>query len=242
MLVVLAVFACVYSQADAVTACVYRCDRDWPGLDTGICKNYGCPSPDSWEVSNNICWGLPFAPGPGDILQHEIVPFATQDACEAYLSSWQSRQELASSSNLTRSNSDLTSYEDRGQIFNFVTTELLGQCTQHRECQAIIHGPTGKDLQNCINECIIEIGTPMAEKYLCDAAVGYFSGGTATGLAKFFCNHALSTVMEPINQFFEAHFEQPIVNIVDHVENAVASIGRAVTHFFNFWSPWSVVV
>ena len=69
---------------NAMIACAYRCDPQWPGLDTGRClaNSESCPDPMDKAVTDDICWGLPFQPGPGDILFHDAIPFDDSNDCQ----------------------------------------------------------------------------------------------------------------------------------------------------------------
>ena len=83
------------------TACAYRCDPSWPGLDKGVCYNGECPSADSQYVADTLCSGLPYTPRPGDILLHDQVPFTSSGhVCQQYVNSWESQSKLSSSSGL----------------------------------------------------------------------------------------------------------------------------------------------
>jgi len=214
-------------EDDELTACAYRCDPDDPFLDAGICYNGDCPSPDSSYVQNTICWGLPFQPSPGDIELHDEVPFESSDGCNAYLTSWMSS---SSSPGKYTGRSDKTSYPDRGQMWQ-ATMGMLEKCVGVPECQGLVHGNlTGQEVQDCINKCSFEYGEEQLEKWICDYATASFTGGLAT----FFCNSVLGVILQPVNKFLNKFIEQPVINVVTKVEDAVQSIGSKIAHFFHF--------
>jgi hypothetical protein len=219
-------------HADALTACAYRCDQNWAGLDTGVCYDGDdCPSPDSDYVATSLCSGLPFQPGPGDILLHDAVPFDSTDACDAYLASWRSTGELGNlTARLTASGSDKTPYPTRGQIWS-TTMGILEKCVGVDECRNLVKGLTGKEVQDCFNKCAFEYGEAQLEKLACDAALAVQTGG----LAYYFCNYAFGFIMQPINNFLNKYLEEPVVDLAETVEDAVASAGRKVAHFFHFF-------
>lgn len=241
-LIVFVVCAGMLHEAGAVTACAYRCDPSWAGLDTGVCADSGCPSPDSDYVMNNVCTGLPFQPSPGDILQHDEVPFDTEDACNSYLQSWESDvlQGLQGnvSGRLAVGDSDKTDFPTRGQIWS-TAFGLMKNCVQVAECEHIVQGMNGKEVQDCINKCMFEYGEEKLEQWACDCASETYTGG----LADWFCNNALGVIMEPINKFINSYIEQPVIDACESVEDAVASAGHRIASFFNFgWGDALVVV
>lgn len=239
-LVLCVVSALFLRQASALTACAYRCDPDWAGLDTGACYDGDCPSPDSEDVGNVLCWGLPYQPGPGDILQHDEVPFETEDACNSYLNSWKSGGQRGNATgNLSASGSDKTPYPSRGQVWS-TTMGILKECIGVVECKDLVKGMTGKEVQDCLTKCAFEYTEDKLEEWACDYASTQFTGG----LADWFCDNALGTIMQPINKFLNKYIEQPVVDVVEKVEDAVASVGRKIANFFHFslWKEGDVVV
>eukprot|EP00930_Biecheleria_cincta_P096386 TRINITY_DN88247_c0_g1_i1.p1 TRINITY_DN88247_c0_g1~~TRINITY_DN88247_c0_g1_i1.p1 ORF type:complete len:252 (+),score=49.27 TRINITY_DN88247_c0_g1_i1:66-821(+) len=223
-------------SVDGLIACAYRCDPSWAGLDTGKCIDAdSCPSPDSSEVENVICWGLPFQPGPGDILLHDMVPFDTQDDCNAYLDSWKSdgqRNAMQTSGNSSAAGSDKTSFPDRGQIWS-TAFDVIKECVSVPECQQLVKGATGKEVQDCLNKCAFEYGEDRFEEWMCKSASMEYTGG----LVNWFCDHALSYVMEPVNKFLNKFIEEPVVKVAETIEDAVASVGKKIASFFHF-SLW----
>lgn len=111
---------------------------------------------------------------------------------------------------------------------------VLKQCAQVPECQNLIHGMNGKEVQDCINKCGFEYGEKLLEQWACRYASDVYAGG----VADFFCNNVLSTIMEPVNNFLNKYIETPVVHAAERVENAVASAGRSISNFFHF-SAWS---
>mmetsp|Transcript_73095 Transcript_73095/g.152598 ORF Transcript_73095/g.152598 Transcript_73095/m.152598 type:complete len:168 (+) Transcript_73095:97-600(+) len=132
---------------DALIACAYRCDQDWPGLDTGRCIDAdACPDTMSSQVTNDICWGLPFQPAPGDILLHDQLPFQTQENCQAYIDAWENkaalkhRQTHVYARRLRKAESEIgvvlseaggedkVPFDVRGQFWGQVATTLASKC------------------------------------------------------------------------------------------------------------------
>jgi len=246
-LVAVAILAAASRTASGQTACAYRCDPSWPGLDTGACSD----AETCWDtmdsyVTDSLCWGLPFQPGPGDILLHDQVPFESQEACEAYIATWQNKQALKG--NGTRANasaaspleSDKVSFEDRGKTWSGVTHALLAKCVgiggEHAELcpgwsDVLRDGLTGKQLQDCINACLLEFGEEELEHMACEYALsetGPAAGVICEGIEKF--------LLEPVNKFVNKYIEEPIVHACEKVEDAIGGALHKIGCWLGFCS------
>merc|ERR1712146_859661 len=101
------------------------------------------------------------------------------------------------------------------------------------ECQNVVKGMNGKEAQDCLNKCAVEYTEDKVEEWMCDYASAQYTGG----LADWFCDNALSVIMEPVNKFLNKFIEEPVVKAAETVEDAVASAGKKIASFFHF-SLW----
>lgn len=195
---------------------------------------------------HTVCQGLPFDPSPGDILQHESVPFDTSAGCNSYLDSWcdgdacPSYKVQGNASGRMRATgepADKTKFEDRGEVWG-TTLNLLQRCIEVPECKGLVNGMKGKEVQDCLHKCTFEFGEEKLEEWVCDYAAAQFTGGIAT----FFCNNVLAIVMGPVNKFLNNFIEQPIIDAMASVEHAIASAGRRFKKWLGFGSSIALVV
>ena len=66
-----------------------------------------------------------------------------------------------------------------------------------------------------------------------DAACSYAFSETGPA-AKFICG-GVKRILGPVNEAIDKHIVQPIIEVADKIEDAVASAGAAIGHFFHFW-------
>ena len=215
-------------KGQGTTACAYRCDPSWPGLDKGVCYNGECPSPDSQYVADTLCSGLPYTPGPGDILLHDQVPFTSSDVCQQYVNSWESQSKLSNSSGLMVKGNDVTDFTSRGKMWFSVVSFLIQDCGSLDECQDLIHGATGKQVQICIDKCAFEFGEQKLETALCDLV----GGSSTAGLAVFFCHTLFPKIMQPVNKILNKYIEDPIIHAVESIQDAATNFAQKMGSFF----------
>ena len=232
-------WAAQHAHADAI-ACAYRCDPNWSGLDNAQCYDMDeCPSPDSQEVAEGLCWGLPYSPSPGDILLHDQVPFESQEACQEYIDSWKSDALQTGTTLKAGVGGDKTDFASRGQMWSTVVSTLLQDCYSVDSCKDLLQGFTGQQVQDCIDRCAYVFGEQKLEEALCDAV----AGSATAGLAVFFCHTALPHILEPVNKFLNKYIEDPIVHAAESIQDASMNFARKVSSFFGFgiFSPEIVV-
>jgi len=84
----------------------------------------------------------------------------------------------------------------------------------------------GKMLQDCVNSFVIENGEALLEVWMCDALTG--------GLGAALCHSkAFKAVTTVVNNFLNDFIEEPIIEVVDAIEDAVVSIAKKVGHWFH---------
>ena len=245
--------------AHGLIACAYRCDPSWPGLDNGMCvDDDSCPDTMDKKVTDDICSGLPFQPGPGDILFHDAVLFSDADNCQSYINAWENKDALAkrrsiyalhanSSKALYQANissmvedkdDDKVSYDERGEAWSGVMQGLMSKCigiggSAVESCKSwdevLKSGMNGGQVRDCIQDCAAMEGLDVLEDFACK-----YAASEAGPFADVICS-GVEKLLEPINEAVDKYVVQPIIKVADKVEDAVVSAGKAIGHFFHFW-------
>jgi hypothetical protein len=256
----------VVPAVNSLIACAYRCDPQWEGLDSGACFNgdtcpdpYNCP--DCPDVES-ICYGLPYQPGPGDILLHDAVLFDDQyeDDCEGYIDAWENKEALArradlyvglgrnfSSSkdyqtaikiNATAGDSDKVSFADRAQAWGGVVKSILGKCVGIGGDAAV----KCKDWDHILKEgmdggqvrdCLMDCAAMIGIEAAEDIACNGMLSATGPA-AQLICN-GVSRLLAPVNKICDKYVVQPVIKAADAVADAVGSAVKSVGHWFHFW-------
>ena len=113
----------------------------------------------------------------------------------------------------------------------FPSCPLIQVCGSLDECQDLIHGATGKQVQICIDKCACEFGEQKLETALCD-----LGGGSSTaGLAVFFCHTVFPKIMQPVNKILNKYIEDPIIHAVESIQDAATNFAQKMGSFFGFW-------
>lgn len=245
-------------------ACAYRCDPQWAGLDNGACiDDDSCPDTMDPVVTNpndGICAGLPYEPSPGDILFHDAVLFSDVDDCNSYIAAWENNDALtkrrriyAAYANKTKlqyqadvssmvevADQDKVGYDKRGETWSGILQGLAAKCIgiggeASASCknwtQVLQSGMNGGQLRDCLQDCAAMEGLDVLEDYACKYAAVYLGVGEG---ADIICQ-GVEKLLEPVNKWVDTHVVQPVIKVADKVEDAIASAGHAIGHFFHFW-------
>jgi hypothetical protein len=92
--------------------------------------------------------------------------------------------------------------------------------------QVLQEGCNGKCVQDCVNGYIFEKGEGALEQAACD----YVTAGVGAG----FCSEVLPYVLQPVNDFVNAHIEKRVVAVADKIEDAVVNAGRKLVSWLGF--------
>ena len=88
----------------------------------------------------------------------------------------------------------------------------------------------GKDMQDCINAFVIEHGEELLESLICDTIVGGASGGIGIPLCH---SRGYKAIMGVVNHFLNSLVEQPLIDEMDKIEDAIASGAKKVFEWFD---------
>ena len=248
-------------------ACAYRCDPQWEGLDSGACfDGDSCPDPNycpNCPDIESICSGLPYQPGPGDILLHDTVLFNEQyeDDCQGYIYAWENKEALGKRnelykaigrhnystsaaylanfrSNVSSSDSDKVSFMDRGKTWGGVVKGILGKCVGIGGDAAISCKSWDAILKEGMNggqvrDCLQDCAAMIGVSAA--ESVACNAALSATGPAAQYICDGVKSLLGPVNKVCDKYVVQPIIKVADKVEDAVSSAVKSVGHFFHFW-------
>ena len=136
-----------------------------------------------------------------------------------------SQSKLSNSSGLMVKGNDVTDFTARGKMWFSVLSFLIQDCGSLDECQDLIHGATGKQVQICIDKCAFEFGEQKLETALCDLA----GGSSTAGLAVFFLSYRVS---EDHAAGEYKYIEDPIIHAVESIQDAATNFAQKMGSSF----------
>ena len=247
-------------------ACAFRCDKYWPGLDTGRCFNGDtCPDPMDKVVTDDICWGLPVQPVPGDILLHDTVLFDNAPDCGAYINAWENKAalaarqemysrlavrnvtgtaayvasaELGTALNATADKKDKISFSDRGSTWDSVMQGALSKCVGIGGKAAYACKSWVDILKDGMNgQQVRECIQDCAAMLGIEALEQYVCHWAAASTGPFVDTicGAVGSIIGPVNAVADKYLVTPIVKVATKVEDALYSAGKFIGHVFHFW-------